>query len=120
MREPVFFTCDLDEERLLHTDPDEAIEEYLDCLGELPESVTVYGFARTEVGEAFRERQGRKLLEVLLESLDEIFGDPNEATLAPPPEPMNLAARTFVDSVLDHYSAWACDEVTKEAINVRE
>jgi hypothetical protein len=105
-RKPVFFTCDQDEERLTFTDPDEAIENYLDDLDDpLPEEVTVYGFAPIQATRSVDAIAGGHL-EALLESLDEEYGDPGD--------------RTYVAAVLAEYKPWACEQVSSEAVNVRE
>lgn len=119
-KEPIFFDCDPDEERLRFTDQDEAIEHYLDDLGGLlywPESVTVHGFARAAVGEVHPiEKSAEHLLEYLLEWLDEDYGDPGAPTK--PSEEMRGAARVFVKSVVEQYEPWACVKVSEQSVLV--
>lgn len=117
-REPVFFSCDPDQEHLRHTEPDEAIEAHLDDLEAMPETVTVHGFARMPVKKERTERLAADHLELLLETLDEELGDPEFRTK--PTEVMTAHARRFVTSVVEEYEVWACEKISEETVNSQQ
>jgi len=112
-----FYDCVEREERLTYSDPDSAIEAYLDDLdGQIPESLTVYGFAPVSVEDEGRRRLADWALRSLLESLDDdAFGDPEEASK--PTEAMRVVARAFVDAVLEEYKVWHCEKVGEFTID---
>lgn len=113
-----FYACSEMTERLSCMDPDEAIEEYLDGCGPLPESVTVYGWLRRKVGETERKWLKDSLLERALECLDEEYGDPDNPT--DPTDEMEKAEAAFIEVVLAEYKSWACERVSEAKVNVRE
>jgi hypothetical protein len=122
--EPSFYSCAEDSERLTCTTPDEAIEEFIDQLwGDqpLPASITVYGWRRTALEPA--SWINARAIEMVLENLDEDFGDPDgDATDVT--EPMKAAAKVFVDAVAAEYqlTSWP-HEVDKDfllEVNTRE
>ena len=100
------------EERLTHTDRDEAIESILDGIGKLPEKIEICGYARMLPNV---ELLAHHALERLVEDLDEEYGDGNysEATTA-----MKEAAKVFLTAVLDEYAVWACILVKRETVDV--
>lgn len=129
-REPCFWTCDDACERLTHEDQADAVEEALDNLAEpgqtaeqflasLPEELEVYGYARS-LGPSEKQRDwlADGALEILLEGLDQDYGDPDDATEET--EAMKQAAREFVDAVLAEYSIWACEQICIETVKPRE
>ena len=103
-----------DSERLVHSTPDEAIEEILDqasCpLADYGE-VVVVGYANVEpVWKA------ASILEDFLDRLDEEYGDP-DGDITEPTEAMKQAADAFVRAVLAEYQTWVC-EPTGEQVRV--
>ena len=115
MSEAFLFTCERDAETLEHSDPDDAVESYLDQCGDpLPEKVTVYGYARL-VMEPGEPDPGR-VLERVLEELDEEYGDPDDATDATPA--MLAAAREFCEAIRREYPVWRCEKVEQTEVDV--
>jgi len=127
-RERECFTCKEGPERIDDTEPDDAIERYLDNLLEpnmtvaqvleaLPETVVVYGYAHQVFGASARKALASALLEDLLERLDEEYADPdNDGTVDT--EPMRQAAHVFIDAVLAEYTVWTCDQVSEQEVEV--
>lgn len=128
-REPDYYDC-RDSEELTWTEPDEAIESYLDSRGvlhpgmteaevldALPETVTLKGYARMVISEGEIDNRAGDVLEGLLENLHVQYGNhddgPDNATPA-----MNEAARAFVKAVVAEYEPWACEVVSEEEVDV--
>jgi len=108
-----------DDERLSHSEMDDAIESVLDGIGDLnapPETIEMCGFIHKKPSV---KREATGALDRILESLDEEYGDPDggyiEAT-----DSMKDAAQEFVAAVLDEYTVWACEIVKRETVNVQE
>ena len=81
MRCNKMFACPpLDADRLVHRDADAAIEAYLDGVDIFPDTVQVQAYVPKEIEEEHLEWAANDALDVLLEKLDEDFGDPDEAT----------------------------------------
>ena len=104
-----------DEEQLSHSDPHDAIEEYLDQIeiSMLTEehTVTVYEFKPMEVDPKFLHP-----LDVLLEHLDEEYGNPED--YSEPTAKMKEAEAAFVKIVLEEYDVWGCEKTGKfETVN---
>ena len=102
------------EERLTHTDIDEALQYILDGIDPLPEKIEICGYAHIVPNI---ESLATHALNSLLEGLDEDYGDPDggytEASIA-----MKEAAKEFLTAVLDEYDVWACDLVKRETVDV--
>ena len=103
------------EERLTHTDRDEAIECVLDDTGSLPEKIEICGFARMKLPGV--ESLATDVLGRLLEGLDEDYGDP-DGGYASGTDEMKEAAIKFTSTVLDEYVSWACEIVKRETVDV--
>lgn len=101
-------------ERLYASDKDEAIESILDDFDEPPETVVVCGYAEMKVNF---ESYGP--LEDVLESLDEEYGDP-DGDRAEATEAMIEAEEAFMAVIAKEYKTWACEEVSRETINIAE
>jgi hypothetical protein len=113
-REIVYWDCDDGAESLTWTDPDEAVERYLDDIHpELPEALTVHGYARMAVSA-----DGADPLDRVLEHIDEEHGDPDGDPTTPTPA-MRAAEATFLAAVIAEYESWACETVTHQEIDVR-
>lgn len=105
-----FYTCDEDAERLRHTEPYEAVQEFIDEFpleDPLPAEVTVYEFAPMEITNMAVHRA----VDDILERLDEDYGDPDgevifEAT------PLMRAVEALLHEVFQRqYRPWMCRQV---------
>lgn len=116
-REPKFWTCLEDPERLYHTDIGEAVVEYCEDIhpDQPPETVKVYGYAPVPKPDPERWARGYHV-ERLLEDLDEEHGDPD--TYTEPTEAMKAAEVAFVRAVLAEYKVWTCEIVATETVRV--
>lgn len=123
-RKPIFWDA-RDSERLTHDNKDDAIYDALDYMQmidldagkwTLPRTMVVRGMAPMRVRAGTPER----LLEHILEMLDEEHGDPASSHISDPTPAMLAAAKALIEVVEREYVSWACEEVTSEAINVRE
>lgn len=115
-REPTYWSCNPEIERLTHESMEAAVEWHLDALtlDLWPEEMFVYGFARMEISpEQLREAP----LEHILERLDEEYADP-EGSYSEPTKKMREAERAFIDAVLEEYEPWMCEQVTEVKIKV--
>ncbi len=102
---------------LQYTDPDEAVEMYLDGLDdEWPETVELVGYSRMKVTSGSFDEW---ILENLLEHLDENYGG-EDAEWTEPTDAMEEAAKTFVEAVVSEYVPWACEPVEKRTVDVSE
>ena len=119
--DPVFWDC-ADGEELHHTDPDDAVECYLNNrFPQLPETVTLTGYAPDEVPpDAVDHLLGEEggPLRAVLDALPEPYGNPEEPIDATPA--MLEAEKAFVSAVLKEFKPWACHEVCSEEINVKD
>lgn len=116
-----FWTCREDEEELRHTDVDDAVDEWLDdmydiALEEVPPQVKVYGFrprlvdAHAEVGY----HRGR-ILEDLLERIDEDYGSPDGGT--EPTTAMKVAEDLLLEVICREYEPWACEPCVQVVVD---
>ena len=110
-------------ERLIHDDIDEAIADILDDMhltpiSELPETIEVVGYAPIQISV----NKMRDPLEDIIERLDEDYGDPDGVRETEITNKMRTAQRYFLKVVRDEYQlqCWACEEITRETINVRK
>ena len=93
------------DEYIPHTDPEDAIAEYLEFgpATDWPRTVTITRYVTPAITtEALYEQA----VTVLLEDLDTEVGDP-EGGGSEPSELMNMAAKLFVSAVLAEYDVWA-------------
>ena len=107
-----------DDEQLYHESIDEYIEATLDDMypGQPePATLVVVGYVPMKASTWPEDW----VLEPLLENLDENYGNP-DGDPTEPTEGMKKAARAFIDAVLAEYRVWACEEVTRETINIAE
>lgn len=112
-----FWDCSMDAEQLSWDEQNVAIEMHLDQIpkDEWPETLTVYGFVRETLKLG---NEAARILEQILESLDENYGNPEEATAET--EGMKKAAEEFVQKVAAEYQVWSCKRVASEEINVMD
>ena len=102
--------------QLRYTDPDEYIEDYLGDLEEEPETIEVvrYRPMTPSIGNL-----PSRVLDTLLEYLDQEYGDP-EGDAPDETEKMRELAEVFVRDVLREYEPWACEPIDSEIVNVAE
>lgn len=118
-KKPTVFTCDVEHEVYTSTTKDHAIDEHLQAFEELPEVVTVYGFAREMVDRGEVTTNVECFLERALETLDERYGDilGNEKTY--PCLSMLLAASKFAEAIANSYEPFTTVQVSEDAVDVR-
>lgn len=111
------YDCIRDTESLIHTDPDEAVEAYLDerCDAPLPATVKVTAFKRRKLGP--RDANPEWILESLLEQLDDEYGNPDEGT--DPTPAMKAAAEAFAEAIRREYVVWTCEAVATATVDVK-
>lgn len=137
MEDATFYSCDDEPETLCHSDPDEAIEERLDCLAPdgwqkmtreeriaaLPKTVTLYTYTRMKV----RMQDIRTADDILADIVDplteEEYGDPDGRD-APDyfskeglPEVM-AAIEALRATIHKHFVPWSCEQSNAEEIDV--
>lgn len=126
-REIVFWSVDRDLIELTATSIADALEDWVDLKTfnpveddpiELPTEVTVYGFARMELEDVEFVRRSKQLLPMLLESLDEEYGNPYTSNWTTATEQMIEAERQFIQTVLDNYEPWYCEVVEEKTVYV--
>lgn len=81
----------------------------------LDDEITLYGYARMPV-----KIDGERILENVLENLDDDHGQPGPGPGTKPTHAMIEAAHAFAIAIEDGYESWACEVVEKRVINVRE
>ena len=115
-------SCDDPDEALVNAIDDQAGLVYVDDSGTqrleephlLDDEITLYGYARMEV-----KVDGERILESVLENLDEDHAAPGGDGTSPTPA-MIEAAHAFAIAIEDGYESWACEVVEKRVVNVRE
>ncbi len=114
-----YWDCNDSEELLSHTDIGDAVVAWADALdGPLPESVTVYGFARRPLPSA--EPLAIDILTRVLEELDNDLGDPDATEITRDTQPMREAAFALAAAIRADYEVWQCERVTKCDVLVAE
>lgn len=114
-------SCDDPDEAVANAIDEQAGLDYLDdgrVMLEEPhlvdDEITLYGYARMEV-----RVNGERILESVLESVDEDHAEPGGDGTSPTPA-MLEAAYAFANAVEDGYESWACEVVETRVVNVRE
>lgn len=106
-----------DEERLIYESADEAIEYYIDDCHPMPikdiGEVTVYEYKPMDVEKYL---SAKNLVEDLLESLEDDYGDP-DGDGTKPTERMIEAAEQFIKVIEHEYVPWAMEK-TGESVTV--
>lgn len=115
------YHCDDGAERLDSMDPHDAVEAELDSrydqdnpTAALTGTLTVYAFKRGAISP--RNLDADRLLEDVLERLDEEYGDPDEAS--EPTDAMQAAAVTFLATIRAEYRVWNCERVAEATVDV--
>jgi len=107
-----------DSERYETSDPDEAIADIIDCCdyteNYLPDGGEIDIEAVTPVPLVVK---GRDLLEQLLETLDDEYGDPDGGGTEPT-EGMVKAADALAAVIEREYSSWRCETRLRVVVNV--
>lgn len=110
----------LEDDEFLEDDVDEVVRRVVADNIDSPECiewpVKVLEFRRMKVSESHKKSLSKSVLDSVLESLDEDYADEN-GDYTKPTDPMQLAARKFVDEVVRHYTVWNC-EPTGEVVEV--
>ncbi len=115
-RNPTLWSCDNGDENLTHGDIHDAIEKELEDRDDpLIGTLTVYGYARMTPDV---ERPANRVVDDLIEHLDEDYGSPDDATEVT--ASMRAASRTFVQAILSEYSVWGCEEVCQREVDVAD
>jgi len=102
-----YWAEEYDDGGLSHVEIEEALIDVLDNCedGEAPEEIVVTGYERATI-----TLSGARILDWVLEYVDERYGDPDGAreqdTAA-----MMPAADALAASIVEHYDGWACDSV---------
>lgn len=125
--EAVLFDCDDGEERLSHTDPEEAIVDSLDKWLDPGPGCDVLAVLREKVGEtikvyAFRRMpmrgpDPRYVLDWIYEDLSEEYSDPDGDDNGPTAE-INAAAEALCDLIRKEYDVWPCEVCGSAEVNV--
>lgn len=122
----LWYTCDedLDDDSNLDTGDGDAIAEHLqrykDNGDPLPETVTLYGYAKKSVSDEWLLARAKDLLESFDELWMEEFGAYNEAT-GPAPESERLIVTALQEFIkLNPVFQLEHKAVTKEVINVQQ
>lgn len=117
-RDPIFWSCNEDEEYLTFTDIDDAIRDYVDNdsyptpRDELPDEIEVYGFARHQL----KRLEVPDMLSYCLETLDEDFVCEEDTE---PSKAMIEAHDKLIDIIVRDYAPWTCDLVTVEKVDLK-
>jgi hypothetical protein len=99
------------QELLVHTNPEEVIEEYVDQMDEITEELLVkvgelivYGYVPMKISSF----SPSICLDRLIEDLDEEYGNPNGDPFTAT-EAMKKAETKFLTVVKKEYTPWACE-----------
>jgi hypothetical protein len=102
-----------DDEEMPWSDPHDVVEDHLQAVdvSQFTEEDTliVYEYAPMEI-----DLKPLGVLDALLETLDEEYGNPNEYTK--PSNKMKEAEQVFIKAVLDEYHIWACEQTGENVV----
>lgn len=95
----------------------EAIEEFIEDMAGtcLPEKVVIKEYKCIDIS-----REKLNPLEIILERLDEDYGDPEDWGIYRPSESLKEAEQVFIDAVLDEYVPWQMEEVESHDIDLNK
>ena len=118
-RVATLWSCSPEADLLTSSDPEDAVTDWLENeysgdLADVPDKVTVYGFAPMLITHPCGYECN--VLDDLLEVLDEEYGDQVDGEPTKQTEGMQKAAHIFVASVLKEYHVWACEQVCTEEV----
>lgn len=112
-----FWDCDREREQLMFGDIGEAVYYWADGAEQpLPETVTVYGWAQMELPAP--KNHAEMVLDEILLSLDEEYGNPEEETEQT--DAMKAAALAFVNAIYAEYPVWMCEHITSRVVKVAD
>ena len=116
----VYFSVGQSSERLIYEDPEDAVAEWLDENddhgGDIPKEIRVYAFAQDRLAWEVRSF-GAVLLENALETLDDEYGNPDDATT--PTAAMTAAAEALAAAIFKDYAVWTCKRCPERDTTVR-
>ena len=114
----IYWDCE-ESEILTHTDIDEAVEYFLENIEikDWPEITEVSGYAKLKISESEKARYAERILENLLEDLDEEYGGEDYTE---PSDKMKEAAKRFMDEFVNEYQVWRCWPEVTEKVNTME
>lgn|SRR5512146_401479 len=122
-----FYSC-TDPETLTCTEPEEALEEYLDSdldprmtVAEVVKSIrarpiTVYAYKPMEPSEAQIKRWSERLVEALGEDFGEEYADPDGSPCDCFPDDADAVMLAAVKSIISRSRVWACSAVGKATL----
>jgi hypothetical protein len=107
-----YWACD-EPEKLIYELPNEAVEGFLEnyIMSDMPKKILLQGYTHPEV------RYDGEVLDVILENLDEEYGDP-DGDMTEPNEEMKAAEKTFLEVVCKNYKPYIAESVYMEEIDV--
>ena len=119
----VFWSVDPHAELLAHKSIKSAVEAVIDHLlyeqqyndRPVPETIEVYGYARMDVGV-----NPARVLEQVLEDLDEEHADPSGEWQSSPTSAMAWAAERLCRIVEQQYQSWMCEQVERKTVRVAD
>lgn len=121
-----FYDCDAEAEQLNYTSPADAIEAFVDynftpgetlarCIERLA-PVKVSAFVPMDIDEAWCRILTDRLVEDLLQALEEDFGDPDGCHLTlKDSKPVKTLIRAAVDQAAKDAAVWGCVAVAERA-----
>lgn len=109
-----------DAERLVARDIDGAVEDILDAVEpeDWPETVLMCGFRPMSL-EGAGALQVDSILDPIIESLNEDFGDSEEPGHWDPTPAVRTAAEALADALRADYPVWTCEPVLEVEVPVR-
>lgn len=125
MSDKIEYWGERDDEVLLHDNKDDAIRDILESYSpegykpiDFPEKITICGFKRVDVDYS-SIRPPVRLLEYVIDTLDEEYGDPNECELSEFTPAMLEAQRVFLSVIEKEYKPYRCEVAVTEEIDVQ-
>lgn len=116
-----YWSCNRDADYLTHQSIEFAIDEFLEDVEppEWPDEVVVYGFAPMEVRFSGYARDN--MLDELVESLDEDYGDPyGNSDDYRPSDAVKAKADELLRLMEAEYPCWTCEEVETVTVPLRD
>ena len=115
---PAFWGME-DEERLSCTSIAERVIKFCEDYEDdepMPETIELIGFDQMTVSDGYHVNW---ILDNLLESLDEEYGDPDGYGTTPT-DGMKLATKEFFDKVISEYHVWNYERVCEKTIRIKD
>lgn len=124
-----FYDCDDEPERLMHSDPESALADWLDCFTEedfrvrLTHGVVVDCYKAEVVSERFIERLAERFVEDANEAFDDEYGDPEGEIRADAKARGVKALPLFREAVRALYEGahvWRCKVVARVPVSAAQ